>query len=477
MSEVPFIAFVSFPSAPYTTSLIHSALSTHFPTVSITAKFPDGVGTPVLQWSTYDDISHERTLSDPRTVLASSYTFRKALIRKHFLNNIVQSYITKHPDSCLVRGVPQTWAFEISWADELDDMWVDELWDLAQMLEDSDPMAGPGRWFILKPSMADRGMGIRLFESKDALKRIFESFEDDEDEERAEREDEDSGDQTDVSASQLRHFVVQEYLPRPLLIDPAESSPGGVSSPLPSLQGRKFHIRAYCVAAGALSLYLYPRFLALFAAKPYAPPCRPEDDDDDDEGDNDAPLPLDLAPHLTNTSLQQECGDENVRLLSELIGSHIFSIEGDESEQRLSEEDVRDITDQIAALLADVFQAAINSPIHFQALPNAFELFGTDFLVAHNPPNSSKKFQVHLLELNAEPAIELTGARLGWILQELFTSIARVCVKGFFEPAPPDDGQGSSGGGNRELEGWEVGEERFGLRKCLEVQVRGKTGW
>lgn len=53
--------------------------------------------------------------------------------------------------------------------------------------------------------MADRGMGIRIFNNKEHLQDIFESFGEDSDEE--EKEDEDGG--TDVVTSQLRHFVIQ----------------------------------------------------------------------------------------------------------------------------------------------------------------------------------------------------------------------------------------------------------------------------
>lgn len=57
--------------------------------------------------------------------------------------------------------------------------------------------------------MADRGMGIRLFTSKDGLQHIFEEFEGDSD-----SEDETDGtveidSKTAVITSQLRHFVVQ----------------------------------------------------------------------------------------------------------------------------------------------------------------------------------------------------------------------------------------------------------------------------
>jgi tubulin--tyrosine ligase len=83
--------------------------------------------------------------------------------------------------------------------------------------------------------MADRGMGIRLFHTKDGLQKIFESFGVDSDEEETEDE---GGDASGVVASQLRHFVVQvselscrrnklifwkEYIPNPLLLDPTEN--------------------------------------------------------------------------------------------------------------------------------------------------------------------------------------------------------------------------------------------------------------
>lgn len=110
---------------------------------------------------------------------------------------------------------------EISFADELDELWADELWDLSDILDK--PIASPetdDRWWILKPGMADRGMGIRLFNSKDGLRRVLEQF--DEDDQGGEGgdggdvdddDDDDRGasahDNTSIVISQLRHFVVQ----------------------------------------------------------------------------------------------------------------------------------------------------------------------------------------------------------------------------------------------------------------------------
>ena len=94
-----------------------------------------------------------------------------------------------------------------------------------------------------------------------------------------------------------------------------------------------------------------------------------------------------------------------------------------------------------------------------QALPNAFELFGVDFLVVHDDSSEKFPFGVKLLEVNAEPAIELTGPRLSWILEDLFVAIGKTCVEPFFS-AKTDD------------EEWATGETKNHLLKCLKAQIR-----
>lgn len=54
--------------------------------------------------------------------------------------------------------------------------------------------------------MADRGMGIRLFHTKDDLKDILLSFEED-----SESETDEHSNDTTIVASQLRHFVIQVH--------------------------------------------------------------------------------------------------------------------------------------------------------------------------------------------------------------------------------------------------------------------------
>lgn len=92
-----------------------------------------------------------------------------------------------------------------------------------------------------------------------------------------------------------------------------------------------------------------------------------------------------------------------------------------------------------------------------QPLENAFELYGIDFLVEHIP-SSLHKFQVKILEINAEPAIELTGPRLSWILEDLFVSIAKFCVDPFIKKKRTADIHGH----------WDIGETNDHLIKCLD---------
>jgi len=65
---------------------------------------------------------------------------------------------------------------------------------------------------------------------------------------------------------------------------------------------------------------------------------------------------------------------------------------------------------------------------------------------------NDSKLQPYLLEINSEPAIELTGPRLAWILEDLFASITGIAL-GYLD---------------------KVDEHLF---KCLDVEVRGERGW
>ena len=74
------------------------------------------------------------------------------------------------------------------------------------------------------------------------------------------------------------------------------------------------------------------------------------------------------------------------------------------------------------------------------------------------------KIQPYLLEVNSEPAIELTGPRLEWIFEDLFASVVRVAVEPHLNTAGP-------------LKGGNAVENDKHLFKCLDVEVRGEKGW
>lgn len=214
---------------------------------------------------------------------------------------------------------------------------MDDLYDLDEAMSTPGPN-GAKNWFILKPGMSDKGQGIRLFSSPDELREIFEEMESDsEDEDEDEEEDEDGDEdqksreekkeldheeddeqeehdddeETGIASSQLRHFVIQQYLPNPLLLQPSSSSSSSPSPP----SGRKFHLRAYMLLSSAYTVHLSRTTLALFSSLPYQTPTSHEES---------------LLPHLTNTCLQPpmspgEVDEENVHLWWELEGSQGYA--------------------------------------------------------------------------------------------------------------------------------------------------------
>jgi len=134
------------------------------------------------------------------------------LIRKNYLATAVAHRLAKQPNCILKESTPRTYPFEIAHADELDELFYDELYEVSESLDRNNGE----KWWILKPAMADKGQGIRIFNSKEALQAILESFEDgesDEDEDDEEDEENESSrveeDATKVNLSTMRDWVIQ----------------------------------------------------------------------------------------------------------------------------------------------------------------------------------------------------------------------------------------------------------------------------
>ncbi|EZF32102.1 5'/3'-nucleotidase SurE [Trichophyton interdigitale MR816] len=412
LNETPiFYALVDCQDA-YVQPLVMGAIQKQFKNIpyrmiTSISELPD-LESPVLQYRVYEKSDFEHVHLHPSTSLVNSYIIRKALIRKHFLSNTIANWITKYPDSVLQKHFKPTIDFELDYAEFLDEALL-EAYELRESLEANEEKEECEKeWWILKPSMSDRAQGIRLFNSEMSLRKIFEEWEpEDTDSERSisEEPDGDLNGKTDtgVVTSQLRHFVVQPYVLRPLL--------------LPSAANRKFHIRVYVLAVGSLKVYVYREMLALFADKSYVLPWEKGETDEDELSY--------LTRHLTNTCLQsdstgQDAAPENVQRFWKLDDKSA-SVETGWKDR---------VYDQICAVTGEVFEAAARGMmVHFQPLPNAFEIFGVDYLV-------DETGNAWLLELNAFPDFRQTGDELKCeVIGKLFDEVVEIAVKPFFFPA------------------------------------------
>lgn len=317
----------------------------------------------VFHYGDYEDIDIDSISSS--NYFIPSYIYRKALIRKNFLANTVHHYVVKHPDLILATAVPESYQLEIDYAEFLDDA-LDEAYELRQEIE-----AGNRVW-ILKPSMSDKGQGIRIFKTVEQLQQIFDSFEE------GESDDEDGKDDDNgVIISQLRHFVVQEYQTNPLLLSEYDN--------------KKFHLRTYVVCQGNLKVFVYKNILALFADTSFKL-----------SGDSEEEFAME--GHLTNTCLQH----------SDALVVPFWDLEGLDNKAA--------VYDQIKQITHDLFTAATSvDKINFQPLDNAIEFYGIDFLV-----NDDQK--VSVLEVNAYPDFKQTGDDLKPLIYELFSSTVTTII-------------------------------------------------
>lgn len=365
---------VSFPDAPYTHACAlraaHTLLGQKGWIVHDLSDFegstlPDGSD---IYLASYDILPFESLLGSQS--LCSSYFIRKALIRKHYFAQAIYAFCVKHPGRSV--PVPRTWILDIQFADELDELLADDLFDVREALERNKD-AESFTWFILKPGMADQANGIRLFSSVDQLQAIFAEFED-------RSSDEGEGDDDDdkaVMTSQLRHFVIQEYIAKPLLLVPFGTSP------------LKFHLRVYVICVGGLSVYMHDDMLALFSNTAYDLP----------EGDVS-----DLSAHLTNTCYQHTADSEgaNVAFLwRDLAGRSAYhygpsGLVSFELEQAHCDA----VRTSAAQTIGTTFEAVgREASFHWQMWPNSFEIFGVDLLVGFDAANAA--FCTWLLEVNA----------------------------------------------------------------------------
>lgn len=371
------VFLVSVPQDSY----LYSPLVAAFKNAGFTVTFDAAVlqqiaknpSLKVFHYAEYEDLDIDLIQLHPAQYFIPSYIYRKALIRKHFLANTIRHYTVKNPKLALSTATPLTFQLEVDYAEFLDDA-LDEAYELRQEIENT-----THSW-ILKPSMSDKGQGIRIFNNVAQLQEIFNSFEEGED-----SEDDVSDDNNGVIISQLRHFIVQEYQTNPLL--------------LPQYDKKKFHLRVYVVAQGNLKVFVYRNILTLFADSAFVKPINDGDDTNDEV--------LSLAGHLTNTCLQE---DESPLVVP------FWDLEG------LDQAKKEAVFAQVASVTGELFRAAESvDKINFRPIENAVEIFGVDFLV-------NDDFSVQLLEVNSYPDFKQTGGELKGLIDALFDEVATKLV-------------------------------------------------
>ena len=176
------------------------------------------------------------------------------------------------------------------------------------------------------------------------------------------------------------------------------------------MRKRKFHIRAYIVAVGALRVYFYRNCLALCAGKRYS-------------NDNHY---TDLSAHITNTAFQIEA-DANFQEIffvlhwNEEVISPILMRDGAFDCIELANEAIRATVSKMKSITGELFNAYKGELGVFAPIVGCFEHYGLDFLI-------DEEWNVFLLEVNPGPDFKQTGNKLESLIEELMACTVDVAL-------------------------------------------------
>ncbi|GMI59437.1 hypothetical protein ScalyP_jg8076 [Parmales sp. scaly parma] len=361
----------------YVSSIVHSVLSSDprftilssgsaydsDSSASSSSSAPPPPPSATFSYADYENVHWSSVLSNKLSTC--NFCVRKGISRKAQLSLYTSRHVSKNPTSILSSAVPKTMIIE-TWAAFDQSITTMTLPNGQTIQLDSATMTlkeklelclgplrelfefNPNDDFILKPSATNKGAGIVVCNVFEQLEEVISDTPD------------------------IREWILQKYISRPLL-----------------LNKRKFHIRAYVLAMGAIKVYFYDEILALCSGSKYK--------------ENNT---SDLFAHITNTAYQaldpnfreEEC----VLTMADVEKVLRRGKKGGKAECDKMMSDMREITKEL-------FAAYKGESTVYQPLDGCFEYYGIDFLVDEN-------FDVSLLEVNPSPDFKQTGERLEWLI-------------------------------------------------------------
>jgi tubulin---tyrosine ligase len=374
-STPPFPCVLSIECA-YFARHVRKALRNR-PYINVVDRVPNNHELKYLALTEYEEAPWDDVFTG--RAISNNICIRKGLSRKAQFSKYMAKHISKCPACPLTSIIPYTLVVDTMGVFHDRPSWLDLPSALSEALVDVDEAVSnsPGSFWILKPSMANKGAEVFIVKEVDEVETVLKTW------------------------KNVGQWVFQKYMSSPLLICKAPLENGKRSH-----EGHKFHLRVYCLLNGAAEVFVLNEALVLLAVQPYLR----------DQIEN-------RFSHITNTCVGSESisfdADKHVKTLSEL--GTILVEDGTCSSTSDAAKIVDQIYTDIKTSIHHVFAGLEGEFNGLQALPSAFELYGVDFLV-------DEKFYVHLLEFNPTPDVKQTGDRLDYIIENLTEDMFRKCV-------------------------------------------------